>query len=103
MPLLKGRFTKKPITPAGDAPTHAVVTVRGDRCHIDRFVVETHRARSPLFALNVAHAHAVRHPVRPLVQAALLLVHRQTLPNRQTARPAPRLCLATVGQAEEHG
>ena len=89
MPLFNGRFTKKPVTPAVVAPTHAVVTVRRDWCHIDRFVVETHRARSPLFSLNEAHAHVMRQLVRPLVQAALLLVHRQTLPNRQAARPAP--------------
>ena len=76
MPLFNGRFTKKLTTPAGVAPTHAVVTVRGDRCHIDRFVVQTYRARSTLFALNVANGHVMRRPVRPLVQAALLLVHR---------------------------
>ena len=81
MPLFNGRFTKK--------ANHACRRRANPHCR--------HHARSPLFALNVAHAHVMRHPVHPRAQAALLLEHRQTLPNRQTARPAPRLCLATVG------
>lgn len=53
MPLLNGCFIKKPITPAGVAPTHAVATVRDDRCHIDCFVVETHRAQCGASVMNV--------------------------------------------------